>query len=341
MDPYYLTGTTSLAINVPQPILRNVTGSIANFGGVSSLGVTTTARLSFYGADATNSHVQYTVYSITDSSGNGTFTQAMPDGTYKALMRIGGYTSSAGTTIDGATENMNLQNIGTFTVSETNTTANLAIPNLGTLSGSASFAGGSLPAGPFTITAADSSMPNLGYINTNFSNYPGLSSGGQYAYWPRNTTFTMNTFGGAYSVTLGAESTYNMSYSMTVQTTAGTNVGTATYTPSDGSVNLTAAGTTYNFPSLVTLPSLVKISGRITGPGGGAQQHFDYGTYTTLTSMVLARSTSIIGQDGNLIPGLTYYANANADTNGYYTIYLLPGYNYELYFGSDYMSLFQ
>jgi hypothetical protein len=282
--------------------------------------------LSFYGTVADNPHIQYVVYCDTDTNGNGTFAQSMPDGDYIAVLQA----ANTGTTISGATENMGLQNIGTFSVSGDDITVDLlAVPTLATLSGTASFAGGTLPKGPFTITASDNSLPNLGYINTKYSSYPGYN-----LYYPRNTTFTQNAFEGEYNMTLGAGSEYNLSYSMLVHNSASSSVGTAYYSPASGaSVPLAGAGNTYtyDFDTMPELPSLVTISGRVRD---AAANGVDY-------SVVIARSTSIIGPSGSVIPGLSYYATATADSSGNYTLSLLPGRNYQLYYSTHYMLIIQ
>jgi len=336
-DPYFITSTTtSIPIAVPTPTYRNVSGTIANWG---SLGITSSASLSFYGTVASNSHIQYAVYCSTDTSGNGTFTQNFPEGDYTAILELANQTTPL-----GATEHMGLQNIGTFSVSGTDATVNsLTIPTLATLSGTASFAGGTLPVGKFGITAADKAMHDFGYNNPYFSMWPGgdanPNSGAfdptgvyyNYTYIPRDTTWTQNTFGGSYDVKLAAGDNYKLSYSMLVYNSAGTAVGTAYYSPTSGAtVNLTAAGSTYDFPSMPAFPSLVKLSGKVMGPLGGAQ-----------TGTVIARSSSVIGTDGNIIPDLTYYASATEDASGNYTLYLLPGYSYRIDYGSTNTVLFQ
>jgi hypothetical protein len=318
-DEFFLANTTSQAIDIPQPTYHTVTGTITGF---SSLGITTSAGLSFYGTVAGNSHIQYVVYCSTDSEGKGTFTQSMPDGNYIAILQVAGNT---GTTISGATENMSLQNIGVFSVNGTDTTVNLTVPALATLSGTASFAGGTLPMGKFTITAQDNFLPNFGYINTNYNSYPGLN------YFPRNTTWTQDAFGGAYSATLGAGSTYNLRYSMIIYNSDSTAAGTAYYSPSSGaSVNLTASGNAYNFDTLPQLPSLVTVTGKVKNALG-----------TGFASIVVARSDSIIGTDGNIIPGLSYYATTTADSSGNYSLSVLPGRNYQLYYSTSYVLIAQ
>jgi len=334
-DSYYIGGTTTLSVNTAIPALHNVSGTIANYGSLSSLsslGVATSAQMAFYGVSTTNAQVHYAAYTVTDTSGNGTFsTPAVPDGTYKAVLTY----YNAQTTIPG--EFLTFQNIGTFSVSGVDTTVNgLTIPTLATLSGTASFAGGAAPpTGPFTITAADTSAPDFGW-NGPLNYYPAgqanpkyplaYQSLNNYQFYPRNTMYIQNTFGGTYSETLGAGSTYNMSYSMLVYNSANTSVGTVYYTPSSNkSVTLTGASATYNFATMPTLPSLVKISGKLGNYTGAGQVNFS----------VIAISNEIIGTDGNKIPDIRYYASSATDANANYTLYLLPGRNYQIYFNQD------
>jgi hypothetical protein len=342
-DSYLITGTTTINMSVPVPTVRNVAGTIANY--TSTFGLGTSSQLVFYGTSATNSQIHFAAFSSTDTTGNGTFNMWVPDGDYKALLTTYKY----GTNDAGAKDNtsMTLQNIGTFSITGTNTTLDgvinsttLTVPALGTLSGAVSFAGGAAPpTGPFTITAADTSLPDLGWTSplnyypagrANTPNYPlALASQENYSYYPRNTMYINNTFGGTYSETLGA-GTYRMSYSMLVYNSANTSVGTVYYTPtSNNTVTLTGTGNTYNFPTLSTLPSLVKLSGYLGAYNGGKTANFS----------VVAISNQIIGTDGNIMPNLRYYASAVTDANSNYNLYVLPGLNYQIFLNQDLYSV--
>jgi hypothetical protein len=269
-------------------------GSIANY---DSLGITTGAALSFFSTATSDSHVQYVVYCNTDE--HGIFAQNMPGGDYIAVLKV----PNIGTTVPGATENLGLQ-IGTFSVTGDDTIVNdLTIPSIVTLSGTANFTGGT-PMGPFTITAADNSLPDLGYINSRLNAYPGYYN----SYYPPNTTWTKDAFGGAYSASIGGDGhDYNLSYSFLVYNTTSTSVGTAYYSPNSGStVPVTGTAATYNFDILPSLPPLVTLSGTVNSATGSAS------TYT----IIIARSDSIIGEDGNTIPGLSYYATTPVDSSG-------------------------
>jgi hypothetical protein len=316
-DSFALGNTsTNKTIAFPTPTTYTVSGSIEGFG---TLGLTTSASLSFYGTAATNSHVEYVVYCATDSDGNGTFTASMPDGTYYAVLRMPQpiYSTYSGTS---TTENRSFQNIGTFSVSGADTTVDsLTIPAFTTLSGTANY-GGSGTFAPFTITAADALLPDLGYINTNLNYYPGAN-----LYYPRNYTWEQNTFGGAYSVTLGEGHNYNLAYTTLVYNSAGTSAGTIYYAPTSGTgLTLAGADQTYDFDTLPELPSLVLVNGNVKNALGAA-----------LASIVTARSSSILDSNGNIIPGLSYYATATADSSGNYNIWVLPGRDYQLYFSSN------
>jgi hypothetical protein len=253
----------------------------------------------------------------------------MPDGDYIAVLQATGY---SGTTISEATENMSLQNIGTFSVNGADITVNnLAVPSLATLSGTATFTGDVVPTKALTITAADSSLPDLGYIaSSNY--YPG-----GFSYYPRNTTWTQNPFTGSYSMTLAQNHSFNMalSYSIYTSTTTTAATGTVYYAPTTGTgVQLTGNSNTYKF-DLSNLPSPVTLSGRIlnlkgTGVAGASG-----------TAILTARSTSIIGANGKVIPGLSYSATVSGDSSGNYTISLLPGYDYQLYYGTTTMQIIQ
>jgi hypothetical protein len=318
-DPFLFTSTTTQNVNVVAPATYNVSGTIADYG---SLGITTSAALSFFSTASSDSHGQYLVYCSTDE--HGAFAQNMPAGDYIAVLKA----PNIGTTVPGATENLGLK-IGTFSVTGDDTIVNdLTIPTIATLSGTANFAGGS-PLGPFTITAADNSLPNLGYINSKLNAYPGYYS----SYYPPNTTWTKDTFGGAYSESIGGDGhNYNLSYSFLVYNSTGTSVGTACYSPSSGAaVPVTGTAASYNFDTLPSLPSLVTLSGTVNSATGSAS------TYTT----VIVRSDSIIGVDGNIIPGLSYYATTPVDTSGHFNLSVLPGHNYQVYYSGRYVMVIQ
>jgi hypothetical protein len=317
-DSFLFTSTTTQNVNVA-PATHNVSGTIANYG---SLGITTSAALSFFSTATSDSHVQYIVYCSTDE--HGTFAQNMPSGDYIAVLKV----PNIGTTVPGATENLGLK-IGTFSVTGDDTIVNsLTIPTIATLSGTANFTGGT-PTGPFTITAADNSLPNLGYINSKLNAYPGFYS----SYYPPNTTWTQDAFGGAYSASIGGDGhDYNLSYSFLVYNTTSTSVGTAYYSPSSGAaVPMTGNVNSYNFGTLPSLPPLVTLSGTVNSATGSAS------TYTT----IIARSDSIIGEDGNIIPGLSYYATTPVDSSGHFNLSVLPGHNYQLYYSGRYVMVIQ
>jgi hypothetical protein len=319
-DMYTFAGSTSQTVAIPTPTYHNVSGTIS-LSTLSSLGITTTANLSlsFFGNDHSDSHLQYVVYCQTDSSGNGTFTHAFPDGTYYGIIQnpVVAYSTYNGV---GTTENMGAY-FTTFTVNGADFSLNggnpIMLPSTGTISGTANYAGSSGAFSRFTLTAKDSALPDFGWFNTTTNWYPSA-----YKYYPKDTTWTQNSFGGSYSVTLPRGHNYNLTYAIGVTNPAGTAiVGTAYYSPSSGrGVSLASAGSTYNFDNLPQLPATVAISGNLKTTGGTA---VNGGTMQAI-------STSIIGVDGNVIPNLRYYASATTDSSGNYTIWVLPGYNYEL-----------
>jgi len=288
--------------------------------------------LSFYGTQLSNSNYSYSVYCNTDSAGNGTFTQAFPEGNYTtAVLRW-----------PTANGKLGLQNLtlGTpFTVDSTNTTVTLTAPtSINTLSGTAGFAGGTPPQGAFTITASDTSLPSFGYngwvnpfpssyqsgaaMSLNNPYYPGLS------YVPRSTYFTQNTFGGSYSTLIGAGSNYKMKYLFTVYNTSNASTGIAVYAPASGAAVAVNGDTQYDFDTLPTLAPLVTISGTISGFVGG-------------TATVIARCDQVLGADNNVIPGLSYYTFGTANASGVYSLSVLPGYNYQVYYNTGNMQIYQ
>jgi len=331
--PTYFGGVGTVTVNASTST-RTVTGSISGWDALkSTLGITTSASLSFYGTNATDSRYTFVVYCNTDSSGTGTFTQTFPDATYTAAILR---TTAVPTT--GTWTTTGLQNLlagSSFTVDSANTTATLTAPYINTLSGTANFTGGTPPQGAFTIKARDNSLPDFGYINPlpgsyqsgaaitmNNPYYPGLS------YFPRDTAWVQNPFGGSYSELIGAGSNYKMSYSFIVYNTASATTGIATYAPASGAAVLIDSDKTYDFGTLPALPGLVTVSGNISGNRQGI-------------ASVIARSDEIFDADGNVIPGLSYYASVNANASGDYTITVLPGQNYQLYYNTGAMQIYQ
>jgi hypothetical protein len=317
-DPFLFTAATNQSANVA-PVSHNASGTIADYG---SLGIATTAALAFFSTATSDSHVQYVVYCAADSG--GAFSASVPEGSYVAVLKV----LNTGTSIPGATENIGLT-LGRFSVSGDTTVTTLAVPTLATLSGTAGFASGTPPAGAFTITAADNSLPNLGYINYSQNAYPGYYN----AYYPKNTTWTKDGFGGAYSASIGGDGkSYNLSYSFWVYNDAQTSVGTACYSPGSGaSVPVTDAAVTYDFDTLPSLPPLVSLSGTVTSATGSA----------SIYTIVIVRSDSIIGTDGKVIPGLSYYATSPVDSSGHFSLGVLPGHNYQIYYSGRYVMVIQ
>jgi len=349
-DPISFNGsatTTSLVVpNVPQ---RAISGSIANYDALkSALGVTSTVNLSFYGTALTNSHIQLVVYCTTSttagSADGASFVQYFPEGVYTAaIAQVGPIYPTTGYSGTQPTQMLGLQNLLTagasFTVDSNNApVTNMSFNGVSTLYGSSSTIPNSLPAGggaggPFAITAVDTSLPDLGYINpftlgASFLNvYPG------FFYYPRNTTWTQNTFGGQYSAIVGTGSSYKLSSQYNLYTTllssAGTmtTAGIVTYAPPAGASVGIGGDTNFEF-NIPTLPDLIMVGGQVTGAFG-------------IGGTVMARCNEVYDMDGNIIPGLSYFAFVGYGSNGYYQMQLLPGLNYQLYFETNPMLIVQ
>jgi len=359
-DPVNFTlNNTTAFVNVPIPTQRIVTGRISNWSElknslINTVGLTGTANtvnLAFYGTSLTDPKMEFVVYCITNASDGtyndgGSFSTVFPDGNYTSAIL---YTGKAFTAFDSSTytgtvptENITLQHFtfgtssaGTFTIDSSNNAVSLNGPSsIVKLAGT-----GTAVTGPFNIIATDNAVPDFGYSSTYYDGFPTSSSyvGGfptypypGYIYYPKNTTWTQNTFGGLYSAYVGDESTYKVSNTYIVYTTAMTTAGIVTYAPASGAAVEVNGDTSYNF-NITNLPtSLVKVSGKVIASNVTNQA----------TAIVIARSNEIIGEDGNLIPGLSYYTNTaiiaptDGTLYGTFTIYVYPGKNYQIYIGN-------
>jgi hypothetical protein len=296
------------------------------------LGITNTASLSFYGTHLTNSHIKFVVYcntSTTSGAADGaTFVQYMPEGVYTAavLQKTPIYPTS-GYIGTQPTEQLGLQNLlpagASFTVDSSITpVTNLTAPNINTLYGINSTVPGP---GPFAVIPIDNGLPDYGppinnVMNSSILNvYPGLF------YYPRNTTWTQNNFGGAYSAVIGGGSNYKLNSVFFIFTGSLTSAGAVTYSPPDGAAVEITGDTNYEF-SIPALAPLVTVSGQVTGAVGGV-------------SVVMAKSDSILGVDGNVIPGLSFQTFVGTDASGNYTLNVLPGYNYHVYYETNPMLI--
>jgi hypothetical protein len=281
-DPVRVTGDTTLNIAVPAaPTLYTVSG---NAGPVDYIDAT--VGLSIMSDDGV-----YTCYS---SITNGKYSCKLPAGNYLAGFQATG---------TGVTpESLGLHNIARFTVSG-DTTQNLVIPTLVTLSGTASFAGGT-PAGTVTITAQDASAPTTSDV-----------------YYIRDilSTFALSPFTGPYSMQVTDNRSYNMSmaYSVYGSTTTTNATGTVYYTPTNDRTATVAGNTTFNF-SAPAVPSSVTITGKVTDGTGKALQYIG----------VTARSSSLSG-----VPSLRYTSNTvYSGADGSYTLVVPTGTDYTITF---------
>jgi len=342
-DTYDFTGSGAATLAVPTVPLRAISGTIANYAALkSSLGVTSTVNLSFYGTALTNSKLQFVVYcptSTTAGSADGaTFVQYFPEGVYTAAVAQVGPIYSSSYVGTQPTEQLGLQNLlapgASFTVDSSVTpVSNLSFNGVNTLYGSSS----TTETGPgmaYTITAADNSMPNLGYQNPFYFGTGQLNTYPGFFYYPRNTTWTQNnTFGGQYSAFIGSGSNYKLSSQFTLYTTLYTTSGTTTtagvvtYSPPDGAALGISGDTNFEF-NIPTLPGMITVVGQVSGAFGVA-------------GSVMAKSDEILDADGNVIPGLSYFTHVGFGANGSYLLQLLPGHNYQLYFETNPMLIIQ
>jgi len=356
--PFVFTGTTTQTVTaaMPAPSYHSVTGTLANWDSFKTtylsspgtIGTAGIAQMSFYGTVTSNQSVSYVVYCNTDTSGNGTFTHAFPDGDYQAVL-FKPYALSYGG-VD-TTQNMGIL-VGTFSVNGADLSPTLTIPTISTVSGTAN-SGSAIS--PFALEFTDKAQPSFGYINgMNNNSFPfpnSYSTGSGYTittnpaytsypgsyYYPRNSAFVQNTFGSPYGYSLplvGDGHVYDADAQFMVYTGSGTSAGLATYSPAAAKgIVVSNSGATFNLPIPSTIPATVALTGKVL--------KFDQ-SQVQANAFVIARSTAIMGTDGNVIPNLSYYTWAVlTSTGGYsYTLNLLPGY-YEIYYGSGNTTMIQ
>jgi len=186
----------------------------------------------------------------------------------------------------------------------------------------------------YTITAADTSLPNLGYQNPFFFGTGMLNTYPGFMYYPRHTTWTQNnSFGGQYSAVIGSNSTYKLSSQFalytTLYTTSGTTTtaGVVTWSPPDGASFTMSGDRNFEF-NVPAFPGMITIVGQVSGAIGTA-------------GSVMAKSDEILDADGNVIPGLSYFTHVGTNAAGNYLMQVLPGRNYQLYFETNPMLIIQ
>jgi len=116
-DTFDFNGSNAATLAVPTVPVRAMTGTIANYAALkSSLGVSSTVNVSFYGTALTNSKFQFVVYcptSTTAGSADGaTFVQYFPEGVYTAAVaQVGPIYPTSGYVGTQPTEQLGLQNL--------------------------------------------------------------------------------------------------------------------------------------------------------------------------------------------------------------------------------------
>jgi len=288
------TGTTA---NVTLPTLTtyNVTGAIA---GIDAIATATSSQMVFISTSTADPNAQYTVYC---PQNNGSFTQAMPSGTYIAGIQAKPFGSTSGT------ENMGFLNIGTFTVEDSDLTVDLAIPATAKLSGAATFTGA--PPSAITLTVKDSSAPVMD-----------PTAGNIYAPFIAQSTWASPTAGftGPYDMDLVKGRNYQiaLSYSLYASTSTTVASGNVTYTPTLNAFTLAGDGD-YDFDNVAVPSTLVTLSGKLTNSLGNVQG-----------ATVTAVSNALTGAANS-----TYKATAATATDGTWSMKVPKG-SYKLYLSS-------
>jgi hypothetical protein len=215
-----VTNNTTLDITITPPSLFAISGTVSGINKIP--GSSSTLRLAMVSTD--NTVIGY------GSVTNGNYHTSLPAGDYIIGVMAASVPSG------GFNEDIGFFNIGLIHVSG-NMTQNLAIPDLATLSGTASFPG-SMPA-QATITAIDSSSSSDFSLISRTSTWPALSG-----------------FNGAYQMLLAKDRAYTLAISYPL---SGGNV----QFPLTANAVDVAGDSRYNF-AIPALPGEVQLSGKVT-----------------------------------------------------------------------------
>jgi hypothetical protein len=273
-------GDTAFPINVVPPTLYTVAGYIT----LPQQFASSTVAINFISEDGLVSGQTNII--------NGGYNVTLPNGKYTVGLLLSG---------TGVTQtSLGLNNIGQFTVNGNDVDSDIVIPEMATLSGTASFKDGVPSSGSVTIYAADTAAPNATDI-----------------YYSRSTSsnIAQTSFPGSYEMLLKKGSSYNLSLAYSVYASTSTTVssGTVRYTPTSNQVTLNG-NSTYNFPEVPAAPSMVTLSGKVTNNTGAAVPFVSItAASSALTGIPNSRFTSATaysGSDGSfsiLVPSGTDY----------------------------------
>jgi hypothetical protein len=227
---------------------------------------------------------------------DGTYTSAVPDGNYAALLLAGTKDASRVTSI----------NLGNLTVAGADVVANFTAPALSSLSGTVQTSDGTTIQTASSVIGFDGTLQSL-IQNPNSTNYPLFSFG----------SGSIDDTSGQYQLLLSTGRQYTLVVAL--------NIFASTPVQAGGLLEFILPGTT-PLPTDTTqniiipaLPGTVIISGQVTDPNGAP----------VIGATVSATSMQVSGLPINTV---IFSRDTQTDSSGKYKVTVLNGSNYDLIF---------
>ncbi len=229
---------------------------------------------------------------------NGSYQIQLPNGTYTASLLVSDITVAP----NPPQQAMTLYNIGSVVVNNVAVTANFDLPTRAVVSGVARRAGTEHIAPTATVTATDTTAPAIQVVTCNL---PATTS--QTSVDPSPNFDVQRT----YRFLLATGRSYRLTLSFPVGTT-----GTGFF-PTNGQLVGPLAQDIVQFLDVPALPGTVTISGKVTDPQGQPVSGVN----------VSASSSQITGA-----ADVTFSTSATTDNGGDYSLTVLNGTGYQLFF---------
>ncbi len=243
--------------------------------------------------------VGFMVFNSADEKNGAEGYVTVPPGNYSVDLPQGSYTVSAHfplESVEGAQYGVaGFYNLGTVTVSAANVTQDFALPSYSTLSG--------------TLSLTNMSIPDTALIYADDASYPGSATVGCIAPLAYSDA-SVDTQSGAYQTYLVDGRQYAL------QAMVGVSGGVVMFPMPADDIPAVSGDVTHDF-TLGTLPGTVTISGQVTNPSGAGVQNV---------------GVSAVSADLTGLSGAQYTNGVVTDSLGNYTMTVLSGTNYTLYF---------